>query len=190
MSNETWQGTRITESGVEFAVWAPGARAVELEFINDEGPWYVSLDRQENGVWTADVAEAAAGTRYKYRVDGGYPCPDPRSRFQPDGVHGPSEVVDPGAYGWTDQAWPGIQAENQVFYELHVGTYTGDGTFAALERELAELKRLGITAIELMPIAQSPGERNWGYDGVDLFAPSSIYGRPDDLRSLVDAAHR
>jgi maltooligosyltrehalose trehalohydrolase len=135
------------------------------------------------------IQDIGAGARYRYRLDGGDACPDPASRFQPDGVHGSSEVVDPAAFAWTDQNWPGLTMNGLVIYELHVGTYTPEGTFLALIGELPELKRLGVTAIELMPVAEFPGDRNWGYDGVDLFAPSRAYGRPDDLRRLVDAAH-
>jgi maltooligosyltrehalose trehalohydrolase len=135
------------------------------------------------------VPGIGAGVRYRYRLDGGHAFPDPSSRFQPEGVHGPSEVVDPAAFSWTDQEWPGLTMDGLVIYELHVGTYTPAGTFAALIEELPELARLGVTAIEIMPVAAFPGRWNWGYDGVDLFAPSRAYGRPDDFRRLVDAAH-
>jgi maltooligosyltrehalose trehalohydrolase len=148
------------------------------------------LHRHDDGVHEAEVSEITAGAHYKFSLDGGTGFPDPYSRFQPDGVHGASEVIDPGTFAWSDEAWPGLPNEGLVVYECHVGTMTPEGTYAALERELAELKRLGVTAVELMPVAQCPGNHNWGYDGVDLYAPSHAYGRPDDLRHLVDAAHR
>ena len=136
------------------------------------------------------IRSLQAGARYRYRLDGDAAVPDPYSRFQPEGVHGASEVIDPARFRWTDGAWPGLPAEGLVLYELHVGTMTPEGTFDALIRQLPALKRLGVTAIELMPVAECPGRWNWGYDGVDLFAPSHTYGRPDDLKRLVNAAHR
>jgi maltooligosyltrehalose trehalohydrolase len=136
------------------------------------------------------LAEVGAGERYRYRVDGQGPFPDPASRFQPEGVHGPSEVVEPSGFAWSDANWGGINLADLVVYELHVGTFTPEGTFGAVTTRLPYLKQLGVTAVELMPVAEFPGERNWGYDGVDLFAPAHVYGRPDDLRQLVDTAHR
>jgi maltooligosyltrehalose trehalohydrolase len=130
-----------------------------------------------------------AGTRYFYRLPDGSRRPDPASRFQPEGVHGPSEVVDPGAFAWTDAAWRGLQPRDLVIYELHTGTFSPSGDFRGVRERLGRLKDLGVTAVELMPVADFPGRRNWGYDGVDLFAPARCYGRPDDLRALVDAAH-
>jgi maltooligosyltrehalose trehalohydrolase len=129
------------------------------------------------------------GARYKYRLDGGDSFPDPASRYQPDGVHGPSQVVDPAAFTWTDSDWQGIPLDDLVIYELHVGTATPEGTFDALIERLDDIRQLGATAIELMPVADFPGERNWGYDGVVLFAPSRAYSGPEGLRRLVDAAH-
>jgi maltooligosyltrehalose trehalohydrolase len=148
------------------------------------------LAGEGGGVYGATVADLGAGARYRFALDGGDPFPDPYARSQPDGVHGASEVIDPTGFAWTDEGWPGLSADGLVVYECHVGTMTAEGTFAALERELPELARLGVTAVELMPVAQCPGDRNWGYDGVALYAPSHAYGRPDDLRRLVDAAHR
>jgi maltooligosyltrehalose trehalohydrolase len=129
------------------------------------------------------------GDRYRYRLDGAGPFPDPASRSQPLGVHGPSQVVDPGAFRWSDGAWGGADLASLVIYELHVGTFTPEGTFAAAARHLPEVADLGATAVELLPVADFPGERNWGYDGVALFAPARCYGAPDDLRALVDRAH-
>jgi maltooligosyltrehalose trehalohydrolase len=136
------------------------------------------------------VPGIGAGARYRFLVDGRGPWPDPASRFQPDGVHGASQVVDPGAFTWSDAAWGGAALASLVIYELHVGTFTRPGTFAAAAARLPELVDLGITAIELMPVADFPGNRNWGYDGAALFAPARCYGTPDDLRALGDTAHK
>jgi len=133
---------------------------------------------------------AGPGTRYRFLVDGAGPFPDPASRFQPLGVHGPSEIVDPGAFAWSDAGWKGIPLERLVLYELHVGTFTPEGTFRSAAARLPALAELGITAVELMPLADFPGDRNWGYDGVAPFAPARCYGCPDDLRALVNEAHR
>jgi len=133
--------------------------------------------------------EAPAGTRYRFRIDGSVLVPDPASRFQPDDVHGPSEVVDPRAHAWSDAGWMGVPPERLVFYELHVGTFTPAGTFSGVAEKLDHLASLGVTAIELMPVADFPGRQGWGYDGVLLFAPESRYGRPEALKALVDACH-
>ncbi len=146
------------------------------------------MDRGDRGCFYA-VAEVPVGTTYRIRLDGGDAFPDPASRFQPEGVHGPSEIVDPSAYAWKDEGWSGIAQEDLVFYELHVGTFTPEGTFDGVRRRLAYLKDLGITAVELMPVADFPGRWNWGYDHAALYAPSRAYGRPDALRRLVDEAH-
>ncbi|VTU01560.1 malto-oligosyltrehalose trehalohydrolase : Malto-oligosyltrehalose trehalohydrolase OS=Singulisphaera acidiphila (strain ATCC BAA-1392 / DSM 18658 / VKM B-2454 / MOB10) GN=Sinac_2834 PE=3 SV=1: CBM_48: Alpha-amylase: DUF3459 [Gemmataceae bacterium] len=174
--------------GVHFRVWAPEAEAVEL--VIEGGPEPVSMRKSRDGVFAATVARARPGTRYKYRIDGRGPFPDPASRFQPDGVHGPSEVIDPAAFAWTDAGWKGPDPDALAIYELHVGTFTPAGTFAAATEALPALADLGVTAVELMPLADFPGERGWGYDGVSLYAPARCYGRPDDLRRFVDAAHR
>jgi malto-oligosyltrehalose trehalohydrolase len=133
--------------------------------------------------------EAPAGTRYRFRIDGSVLVPDPASRFQPDDVHGPSEVVDPRAHAWSDAGWTGLPPERLVFYELHVGTFTPAGTFSGVTEKLDHLASLGVTAIELMPVADFPGRHGWGYDGVLPFAPESRYGRPEALKALVDACH-
>jgi maltooligosyltrehalose trehalohydrolase len=136
------------------------------------------------------VAGAGAGTRYRFLLDGAEPAfPDPVSRFQPEGPHGPSEVIDPGAFAWSDAEWRGTALRGRVLYEMHVGTFTPAGTWAAAAAELPELARLGVTTIELMPVAEFAGRFGWGYDGVDLFAPTRLYGRPDDFRRFVDRAH-
>ncbi|MBI3826963.1 MAG: malto-oligosyltrehalose trehalohydrolase [Candidatus Rokubacteria bacterium] len=142
-----------------------------------------------DGVWEVSVSEAAAGTRYQYRLDGERYRPDPVSRFQPQGVHGPSVVVDPDAFAWTDQGFRGAPLAEQAIYELHVGTFSTAGTFEGVIPYLPGLVDLGVTAIEIMPVAEFPGSRNWGYDGVHLYAPQSTYGGPRGLRRLVDACH-
>jgi maltooligosyltrehalose trehalohydrolase len=147
------------------------------------------LAREDAGTWAGFVPDIGAGARYRFRIEGRGAFPDPYSRSQPDGPHGASEVVDPAAFPWRDDAWPGLAPQGLVIYELHVGAYTTDGTFDALISELDALWELGVSAIELMPVAECPGSRNWGYDGVNLFAPSHNYGGPDGLRRLVDAAH-
>jgi maltooligosyltrehalose trehalohydrolase len=147
------------------------------------------LARDDQGVWSATVADARPGSRYFYWLDDELRRPDPYSRFQPEGVHGPSEVVDPGLHVWHDAAWRGLHIQDLVIYQVHVGTFTPEGTLDAMTRQLARLKSLGIGAIQVLPLAEFPGERNWGYDGVDLFAVSHTYGGPPALKRLVDAAH-
>ncbi len=173
--------------GVRFALWAPGARRVELCLETGAPP--VAMARDAEGWARALVAGAGPGTRYRYRIDGRLLVPDPASRFQPEDVHGPSEVVDPRAFEWEDDAWAGRPWEEMVFYELHVGTFTAEGTYRAAERRLGRLADLGITAVELMPLADFPGRRGWGYDGVLPFAPESRYGRPEALKAFVQACH-
>ena len=176
--------------GVTFRVWAPARSRVELVL----NPILPSSPRRRlisagNGMFTATFADVAAGDRYAYMLDGEGPFPDPASRFQPQGVHGFSAVVDPRAYTWSDQTWRGVPLRETIIYELHVGTFTPAGTFAGVTERLRYLADLGVTVVELMPVADFPGSRNWGYDGVSLFAPSRAYGVPDDLRRLVDTAH-
>jgi maltooligosyltrehalose trehalohydrolase len=166
-------------------VWAPRADRVEVE-IGDER---VSLDGEPGGYRSGRVPAIGAGTRYAFRLDGGPPYPDPASRFQPDGPHGPSEVIDPDDFPWTDAEWPGLPREGQVVYEMHIGTFTTAGTWHAAGEELPELARAGITVVEVMPVADFSGDFGWGYDGVDFFAPTRLYGRPDDFRAFVDRAH-
>jgi maltooligosyltrehalose trehalohydrolase len=189
----TWElpiGARFDTTGTHFRVWAPRARSVEVVLFEDgRASTSAALAPQGDGFFAAHIAGVGPGARYMYRVDGGDPRPDPASRFQPEGVHGPSEVVDPQAYSWHDIGWRGKALEELVIYELHVGTATPAGTFEALIEGLDELKELGVTAIELMPVAAFPGRRGWGYDGVSLFAPHAAYGGPEGLRRLVDAAH-
>ncbi|MGH2561728.1 MAG: malto-oligosyltrehalose trehalohydrolase [Thermomicrobiales bacterium] len=188
--NAVTLGATFAGGGVHFAVWAPNARLLEVVVETQGRSSIYPLERGADSIHTGFVRGLDAGARYRYRLDEGQMYPDPYSRFQPEGPHGPSEVVDPSRYFWTDHDWPGITMDGLVIYECHVGTYTEAGTFEALRRELPELRRLGVHAIELMPVAEFPGCRNWGYDGVDLFTPTCNYGSPGDLRDLVNAAHR
>jgi maltooligosyltrehalose trehalohydrolase len=173
---------------VRFRVWAPGARHCEVVVDGRGAPGL--LERAADGHFEGRVSGVEAGARYAFRLDGNGPYPDPCSRFQPDGPHGPSMVVDPAAFAWQDTAWRGIGMRGQVFYELHVGTFTAEGTFDAAARELPELARLGITCVEVMPVADFPGRWNWGYDGVNLYAPYHGYGDCEAFKRFVDAAHR
>jgi maltooligosyltrehalose trehalohydrolase len=170
-----------------FRIWAPAAsNAVELVL----GDRRLPMQRGDTAGWYELVVdEASAGTDYAFAVDGGPPLPDPRSPWQPAGVHGPSRTVDHAAFGWTDGGWRGIELPNAVLYELHVGTFTAEGTFDAVIDKLDHLVDLGVSAIELLPVAQFPGSRGWGYDGVDLYAPHESYGGPEGLKRLVDACH-
>ena len=169
-----------------FRVWAPQARAVEVVFEeSQERP--LALKRDSDGYFTG--ATSAGVSLYKYRVDGTGPWPDPCSRFQPQGVHGPSLIVDPTAFKWSDAQWRGVRLPGQVIYELHIGTFTPEGTFDAAAEKLRYLRELGITMIEVMPVAECPGRGNWGYDGVQLFAPYHVYGDHEALKRFVDRAH-
>jgi maltooligosyltrehalose trehalohydrolase len=176
--------------GVRFQVWAPEARSLHLLTKTGGAPAIERvLQRDEAGIWTGTFPDVRVGDLYAYSLNRDTPRPDPASRFQPDGVHGWSEVIDPASFSWTDTAWTGIEPERAVIYELHVGTFSGDGTFRDVASRLDYLRDLGVTVIELMPVADFPGRHDWGYDGAALFAPSRAYGRPDDLRALVDRAH-
>jgi maltooligosyltrehalose trehalohydrolase len=179
----------LDESATEFRVWAPNRTHVDVLVDHAEGRRTHPLVRTATGCFQGVVDDAGAGSRYAFRLDGVAERPDPCSRFQPAGVHGPSEVIDPNAYAWRDAAWRGVPKSALVIYELHIGTFTPAGTFRAAEARLGELRELGVTAVEVMPVAQAPGRWNWGYDGVNLFAPSCNYGTPDDFRRFIDAAH-
>lgn len=173
-----------------FRVWAPEAAAVEVVLEDtDRGRRPLTLEKDAGGFFNGCFTGMTPGTLYRYRVDGRGPFPDPASRFQPRGVHGPSQVVDLASFAWTDRGWPGIALDDVVLYELHVGTFSPEGTFAGTAQRLPELRDLGVTAIELMPVADFAGNRNWGYDGVSWFAPARCYGSPEDLQRLVDTAH-
>jgi maltooligosyltrehalose trehalohydrolase len=169
-----------------FRVWAPQAGTVEVVFEDSREP-PLALTRESGGYFGG--ATASRISLYKYRVDGTGPWPDPCSRFQPQGVHGPSMVVDPSAFKWSDAQWHGVQLHGQVIYELHIGTFTPAGTFDAAIEKLPYLRELGVTMIEVMPVAECPGRWNWGYDGVQLFAPYHVYGDHEALKRFVDGAH-
>jgi len=183
-------GAQCRDDGsVRFRLWAPAARQVELCLGDGNRPTHIPLDPRDSG-WFELVTDAVKpGSQYRFRIDDAQKVPDPASRFQPRDVHGPSEVIDPDAFFWRDHAWRGRRWEEAVIYELHVGTFTPGGTFVAARERLDYLAELGITALELMPVADFPGQRNWGYDGVYPFAPDSSYGRPEDLKELVQSAH-
>jgi maltooligosyltrehalose trehalohydrolase len=182
----------VPDGGVHFRVWAPRPSRVDVVLEAGPGaPDVIPLAADVDGYYAGIAPAAAVGTRYRYRLDDGErPLPDPASRFQPEGPHGPSQVVDPAAFDWSDTTWRGLVAPGQVFYEVHIGTLTPAGTWAAAAGELPALADLGVTAIEVMPVAEFPGRFGWGYDGVDPFAPTRLYGEPDDFRRFVDHAHR
>jgi maltooligosyltrehalose trehalohydrolase len=180
-------GGEIVAGGVDFRVWAPACRSVELVLSGVAAP--LPLAREVDGYFSLTAPGVGAGALYWFRLDGEGAFPDPASRFQPEGPEGPSQVVDPAVYRWRDEGWLGPAERGQVFYELHVGTFTRAGTWSAAAAHLRELAELGVTAIEVMPVAEFAGEFGWGYDGVDPFAPTRLYGAPDDFRAFVDAAH-
>jgi maltooligosyltrehalose trehalohydrolase len=169
----------------DFRVWAPRAQQVAVVI----GDRRIPMEPAEGGWWTCRVAEAKAGTDYAFSLDGGPSRPDPRSPYQPDGVHGPSRLVDHDAFEWGDHGWRGLALPGAVLYECHVGTFSPEGTFVGAVDHLDHLVDLGVDAVELLPVAEFSGRRGWGYDGVDLFAPHHAYGGPDGLKRLVDACH-
>lgn len=179
-------GAQCVEEGVQFRVWAPKAKRVDVLF--GTGGTF-PLERDGRGYFNGVTSEASPGSTYRYRLDGEKDYPDPCSRFQPEGPHGPSQIVDAAAYRWRDHDWSGVRMAGQVIYELHLGAFTEEGTFDAAIRELDGLKRLGITLLEIMPVSEFAGRWNWGYDGVCLFAPSHRYGDYDAFKRFVDAAH-
>ena len=182
-------GAKALEAGrARFRLWAPSVSRVELALPEGDAPSYLEMEPQGDG-WHETVTAAQPGTRYRFRIDGRLEVPDPASRYNPEDVHGPSVLVDPAAFDWKDDAWRGRRWEEAVIYELHVGTFTPEGTFAAAAGRLDYLVALGITAVEIMPISDFPGGRNWGYDGVLPFAPDAAYGTPDDLKRFISAAH-
>jgi maltooligosyltrehalose trehalohydrolase len=184
-------GTVLEHDGsVRFRLWAPAARRIELCLKDPAGERCLAMQASGAGWFECPTSEAHPRTLYSYRIDGGIEVPDPASRFQPHDVHGPSEVIAPAAFDWGTQPWEGRPWHEAVCYELHVGTFTPEGTFGAVIERLDDLVALGITAVQLMPVADFPGRRNWGYDGALLFAPDSSYGRPEDLKRLVVEAHR
>jgi maltooligosyltrehalose trehalohydrolase len=179
-------GAEVRPGGrVHFRVWAPGRRSLEVVMDGRSSP----LGAEEGGYF-AGLVEGRAGTPYRFRLDGDDRLyPDPVSRFQPEGPHGPSQVVDPAAFRWSDDGWRGVSLPGQVLYEMHVGTFTPEGTWEAAACQLPELARVGIIVVEMMPVAEFAGRFGWGYDGVALFAPTHLYGTHDDLRRFIDRAH-
>jgi maltooligosyltrehalose trehalohydrolase len=183
------QGAELQADGsVRFRIWAPAAETMKLQL--EGGGDLLSLSGRPDGWYELVTREAHAGSRYYFSLPDGLLVPDPASRFQPEDVHGPSEVIDPAGYRWRDSSWQGRAWQESVLYELHVGTFTDAGTFLAAIEKLDHLVQLGITGIEVMPVADFPGRRNWGYDGALLYAPDSSYGRPEDFKALIDAAHQ
>ena len=202
-----------------FRVWAPRAQQVFLEIVSLSATEFSKLasanqtsanqtsanqttpsldgcsfnrhpmERSDDGTFSIEVANAPAGTLYQFSIDGAPGRPDPRSLFQPLGVHGPSQVIDRTAYQWRDQSWRGVAKQDLVIYELHIGSFTAGGTYQSAIARLDELVELGITAVEVLPLAQSPGKWNWGYDGVNFFAARNTFGTPDDLKHFVDECH-
>jgi len=179
-------GAEISDGGVHFRVWAPARKTVEVVFDAGDS---VALHAEDWGYFSGLSTEARAGARYKYKIEGGETCPDPASRFQPEGPHGWSVVVDAATFPWTDRSWRGVALPHQVIYEMHIGTFTRQGTWRSAQDELPHLAETGVTVLELMPVAEFPGRFGWGYDGVQWFAPAHIYGCPDDFRRFVDRAH-
>ncbi len=185
-------GLELCGDRASVRVWAPLRSSVEIELFSDNGvgPSRSALDAEPDGYFSGTLTGVSAGQRYGFRLDGAPRLlPDPASRFQPEGPAGPSQIVDPSRYAWSDAAWTGVGSAGQVVYELHVGTFTPDGTFRAASEELPRLAGLGITLVEVMPVAEFHGRFGWGYDGVLLWAPSHLYGQPDDFRAFVDRAH-
>ncbi len=183
-------GAECTATGVHFRVHASRRTSVQVVVESGPGaPAEIELAADDGGYFGGEVSGAGVGTRYRYRLDGADAFPDPASRFQPEGPHAASEVVDPSTFAWTDHAWAGPEREGQIMYELHIGTFTPEGDWTAATRALDDLSALGVTVVELMPIAEFTGRFGWGYDGVQLFAPFHHYGTPDDARRFIDRAH-
>lgn len=183
-------GAEVVEGGVHFRVWAPKSRkaAVQLTSPGNGEMRNFPLEQESDGYFSGLVPEARANMLYKYQLDSGA-FPDPVSRFQPEGPHGPSQIIDPNTFRWSDSAWRGVPRDGQIIYEMHIGTFTPEGRWSSAIEQLPELAALGITMLEVMPVADFPGRFGWGYDGVDLFAPTRLYGAPDDFREFVDRAH-
>ena len=179
-------GAEVHVSGVRFQLYAPTAKTVEL-ILRDRDP--MAMTSEPSGIYSLDVPSIGAGVRYRFRIDGELLVPDPASRAQPDGIDADGTVVDSRQYEWQTPQWQGRPWREAVIWEAHVGTATPEGTYRALAEKLPALASFGITAVQLMPIADCPGSRNWGYDGVLLYAPNNAYGTPDDLRAFIDRAH-
>ncbi len=185
-------GTTIAHGGVHFQIWAPERNSIALVFVDSDGRELrtIKLDRSAGGVFHTFVENVDTNALYVYRLDDDpYKYPDPASHFQPQGVFGPSQVVDHSQFEWTDDKWPGVRLAGQVLYELHIGTFTPEGTWRAAIEKLPKLRDIGVTILEVMPVAAFPGEFGWGYDGVFWYAPTQLYGKPDDFRAFIDRAH-
>lgn len=182
--------TVLGEGGVQFRVWAPKSTTVHVLILSGKAAGTVPMQPEGKGYHSVTVPGVVDGDRYLFQLESGKAYPDPVSRYQPDGVHESSQVVDPGLFQWTEEGWQGISLVDYRIYEIHVGTFTMEGTFEAAIEHLDYLVELGVTAVELMPVSQCPGTRNWGYDGAYHFAPQHSYGGPDGLRRLVQACHR
>ncbi len=179
-------GAECQTNGVDFRVWAPDCRKV-VTILN--GHAVHPLKAEGDGYFSGFVAGVKAGALYQFQLDDSAIVPDPVSRFQPEGPHGPSQVIDPEVFDWTDKEWTGQTLVGAVIYEMHIGTFTAEGTWDAAIRELQELATLGVNCIEVMPVGDFCGTFGWGYDGVNLFAPTRLYGSPDDFRKFVNVAH-
>lgn len=182
----------VPSGGVNFRVWAPASATVSVQLwdsadVKRDPDWVVPLDSEGHGYFQGTVSQAKVGMLYRFQLGSGS-FPDPASRFQPTGPHGPSQIIDP-TFEWTDERWRGVRPEDRVLYELHIGTFTPEGTWQAAIKQLPELARLGITLIEVMPVADFAGRFGWGYDGVNMFAPTRLYGPPEDMRAFVNRAH-
>ena len=182
-------GAEVLEGGAHFRVWAPRHNDVAVVLESGRAAGEHGLNSEPDGYFSAHIAGVAAGDRYRFRLGAAGTFPDPASRYQPDGPHGPSVVTDPASFAWSDAGWKGVSLPGQVIYEMHVGTFTREGTWVAAARELRELAEVGVTVVEVMPVAEFAGRFGWGYDGVNLYAPTRLYGTPDDFRRFVDAAH-
>ena len=183
-------GARYQDSGAcEFVVWAPLATTVDLEIVAPQQRT-IPMNVQERGYWHTAIDGLSPDTQYRFLLNKEKSRPDPASRFQPEGVHGPSQVINHQSFQWEDESWKGMELPQMIMYEIHIGAFTPEGTFDAIIPRLNELRELGITAIELMPVAQFPGERNWGYDGVYPFSVQASYGGPASLKRLVNACHQ
>ena len=180
----------LKDDGTRFRVWAPKAESMNVLILSGKSAGTIAMQQEEKGYYSVTIPGVSDGDRYLYQPGGRPAFPDPVSRFQPDGVHEASQVVDPKLFNWMDDGWSGIALEQYRIYEIHIGTFSKEGTFEAAIRFLDYLVDLGITAVEIMPVSQYPGERNWGYDGVYAFAPQNSYGGPDGMKQFVNACHR
>ncbi|MDY0104858.1 MAG: malto-oligosyltrehalose trehalohydrolase [Lentimicrobium sp.] len=184
-------GARMIGSDkASFKVWAPYAPKLSVKIFSRKTTQSITLKKERNGYFSGSAENVRNGDRYYCKFGDGRELPDPVSRFQPEGVHGPSQIIDPLTFLWDDKNWKGVPLKDLIIYELHVGTFTRDGTFTSITPYLEYLRALGVTAIELMPVGQFPGSRNWGYDGVYPFAPQNTYGGPSGLKTLVNACHK